>query len=395
MIQKSTKSNPKTAVLLLNMGGPTDISGVEPFLKNIFADPLLLPIKNSLIRKMVGNIIVSKRLESVKENYRKIGGYSPLIRHTFALTSALNALDSSKTYSYAMRYSPPFCKDVLADFKAQGVQDLVLFSLYPQFSTATTYSSLLDAKSCLKSLEYAPRVSVVEHFSDYMPFYELIADEIISTLNGAHSKEFVLLLSAHGLPKSLIEKGDCYVEHCERGKQIIHKILQSRGVDFAKIVLCFQSKVGPMRWIEPSTKDTIIAHKHSKIIIYPLAFTIDNSETDYELKIQYKELADSLKVRDYRVCECLNDKEGFAKVIIDLANQALQKHTTQQIAPAKSKPKSKIKSAKKPSTKSKHDSKSHKSQKQYKSTKAKPSNKSQQKYSKNPKTNPKKGKSNA
>lgn len=387
MIQKSPDSTPKTAVLLLNMGGPTDISGVEPFLKNIFADPLLLPIKNSLIRKMVGNIIVSKRLESVKENYRKIGGYSPLIKHTFALTSALNALDSSKTYSYAMRYSPPFCKDVLADLKAQGVQDLVLFSLYPQFSTATTYSSLLDAKSCLKSLEYAPRVSVVEHFSEYEPFYELIADEIIYTLDGADSKEFVLLLSAHGLPKSLIEKGDCYVEHCERGKQIIYKILQSRGVDFAKIVLCFQSKVGPMRWIEPSTKDTISAHKDSKIIIYPLAFTIDNSETDYELKIQYKELADSFGVRDYRVCECLNDKEGFAKVIIDLANQALQKHTTQQIAPAKS--------AKKPNTKPKP--KSSKSQKPHKSINAKPSNKPKpkQKHSKNPQTNHKKGKSNA
>ena len=385
MIQKSHDSTPKTAVLLLNMGGPTDISGVEPFLKNIFADPLLLPIKNSLIRKMVGNIIVSKRLESVKENYRKIGGYSPLIKHTFALTSALNALDSSKTYSYAMRYSPPFCKDVLADLKAQGVQDLVLFSLYPQFSTATTYSSLLDAKSCLKSLEYTPRVSVVEHFSEYVPFYELIADEIISTLDGADSKEFVLLLSAHGLPKSLIEKGDCYVEHCEKGKQIICKILQSRGVDFAKIVLCFQSKVGPMRWIEPSTKDTISTHKDSKIIIYPLAFTIDNSETDYELKIQYKELADSFGVRDYRVCECLNDKEGFAKVIIDLTNQALQKHTTQQIAPAKS--------AKKPNTKPK----SNKSQKPHKSINAKPSNKPKpkQKHSKNLQTNHKKGKSNA
>lgn len=385
MIQKSHDSTPKTAVLLLNMGGPTDISGVEPFLKNIFADPLLLPIKNSLIRKMVGNIIVSKRLESVKENYRKIGGYSPLIKHTFALTSALNALDSSKTYSYAMRYSPPFCKDVLADLKTQGVQDLVLFSLYPQFSTATTYSSLLDAKSCLKSLEYAPRVSVVEHFSEYVPFYELIADEIISTLDGADSKEFVLLLSAHGLPKSLIEKGDCYVEHCEKGKQIICKILQSKGVDFAKIVLCFQSKVGPMRWIEPSTKDTISAHKDSKIIIYPLAFTIDNSETDYELKIQYKELADSFGVRDYRVCECLNDKEGFAKVIIDLANQALQKHTTQQIAPAKS--------AKKPNTKPK----SNKSQKPHKSINAKPSNKPKpkSKRNKNLQTNHKKGKSNA
>ena len=97
-----------------------------------------------------------------------------------------------------------------------------------------------------------------------------------------------------------------------------------------------------MRWIEPSTSNTITANKDSKIIIYPLAFSIDNSETDYELKIQYKELATSLKISDYLVCECPNDKEGFAKIIIDLANDALQKHTTQQISPATARKKSKF-----------------------------------------------------
>lgn len=341
----SGKSTPKTAVVLLNMGGPTDIAGVEPFLKNIFGDPLLLPIRNSLVRKMVGSIIVSKRLESVKENYRKIGGCSPLIKHTFALTNALNALDSSKIYTYAMRYTPPFCQEVLSDLQARGVEDLVLFSLYPQFSTATAYSSFLDAKRGLKALEYAPRVSVVEHFSDYVPFYEFIVDEIVATLqknNAQKPSEFVLLLSAHGLPQSLIDKGDCYVEHCENGKRIISQILESRGVRFANILLCYQSKVGPMRWIEPSTSNTITANKDSKIIIYPLAFSIDNSETDYELKIQYKELADSLKISDYLVCECPNDKEGFAKIIIDLANDALKKHATQQISPATARKKSKF-----------------------------------------------------
>lgn len=362
--QSNSNKSPKSAVLLLNMGGPTDISGVEPFLKNIFSDPLLLPIKNNFIRKMVGNIIVSKRLESVKDNYRKIGGSSPLLKHTFSLISKLNALDSSKIYSYAMRYSPPFSKDVLRDLQARGVQDLVLFSLYPQFSTATIYSSLLDAKRSLKSLNYVPRVSVVEHFSDYEPFYNLIVDDIISTLNGANAGEFVLILSAHGLPQSLIDKGDCYVEHCQNGKRIISKILESRGVNFSKILLSYQSKVGPMRWIEPSTKDTITAQKEHKIIIYPLAFSIDNSETDYELKIQYKELADSLKISDYRVCDCLNDKEAFAKIIINLANEALSKHLTPKIPPAKSSKKPKIKSSKisksNPRAKSAKISKPHK-----------------------------------
>lgn len=313
----------KIGVILLNMGGPTDIYGVEDFLKNIFNDPLILRIKNNFMRKMLANMIITKRLESVKKNYQKIGGGSPIARHTFNLSTTLNDLDSSKLYTYAMRYTPPFCKDVLKDMQKQGINDIVLFSMYPQFSSATTKSSLLDAYESLKALAYKPRVSVVEHFSTYTPFYELIADNIEHTLAGANPNEFVLILSAHSLPQKVVDAGDPYVAHCEEGKRLLTQILKKRGIHFYDIKLSYQSKVGPMRWLKPFTSDTIKESAHQKIIIYPLAFTIDNSETDYELSIEYKALAQQLNVRDYRVCRCFNDNKDFAKMIITLVQDKL------------------------------------------------------------------------
>ena len=309
----------KTGVLLLNMGGPTDIYGVESFLRNIFNDPLLLPIKNSIIRKLVGNLIVSKRLEIAKQNYKAIGGSSPMAAYTFSLTQKLNSLDSTRLYSYAMRYAAPFAKEALLEFQAKGINDIVLFSMYPQYSSTTIFSSLNDVYQNLKNIkDYKPRVRVIEQFYEYEPFYELIVDEIEKTLESANSKDFILILSAHSLPQSIVDKGDPYVDQCQKGKEIIQKICAKRGLEFSAIKLAYQSKVGPMKWIEPSTKQSIIESKDKNIIIYPLAFSIDNSETIYELGIQYAKLAKDLGISDYRVCACMNDSSAFAKMIIEL-----------------------------------------------------------------------------
>ena len=328
----------KAAVILLNMGGPTDISGVEGFLRRIFADPLILRIKNSFVRKMVGSLIINKRLESVKQNYMQIGGCSPLPAHTFALCQQLSKLDSSKIFTYAMRYTPPFARDVLQDLQAKGVQDIVLFSMYPQFSTTTTQSSLLDIYENLKALSYAPRVSVIDEYHAHTPLYELIADTVIHTLEHAKSAQdfsspapnshrnpadFTLLLSAHSLPQKIVDSGDPYARQCEKGVEILTEVLESRGVHFANIELAYQSKVGPMRWLNPFTSDVISHAGGKRLIVYPLAFTIDNSETDYELNIQYRELAAESGVLEYLVCPCLNASEGFARMICALVESKL------------------------------------------------------------------------
>lgn len=308
----------KTGVLLLNMGGPTDIYGVESFLRNLFNDPLLLPIKSSLIRKLVGNLIVSKRLETAKQIYQSIGGSSPIVPHTFSLTKKLNALDSTRTYSYAMRYTPPFAKEALLEFQTKGINDIILFSMYPQYSSTTTFSSFNDIYQNLKRLEYKPRVRVIDQFFEYQPFYEIIVNEIQKTLKSANPQDFILILSAHSLPQSIVDKGDPYPHQCQKGKEIIQDICSQRGLHFSDIRLAYQSKIGPMKWIGPTTKQSIIESKDKNIIIYPIAFSIDNSETIYELGIQYAKLAKDFGISDYRLCSCMNDSDVFAQMIVDL-----------------------------------------------------------------------------
>lgn len=326
---RHTRQSGKTAVILLNMGGPTDISGVESFLRNIFADPLILRIKSAFVRKMVGSLIINKRLESVKQNYMKLGGCSPLPAHTFALCQQLSALDSSKIFTYAMRYTPPFAKDVLADLQARGVEDIVLFSMYPQFSITTTQSSLLDIYENLKALNYAPRVSVIEEYHAHMPLYELMADEILRTLDSTESvasrsaADFTLLLSAHSLPQKIVDSGDPYAKQCEKGVELLSQVLESRSMRFASIELAYQSKVGPMRWLSPFTSDVIARAGGKRLLVYPLAFTIDNSETDYELNIEYRDLARESGVLEYLVCPCLNASKHFAQMILALVDSKL------------------------------------------------------------------------
>lgn len=324
-LDSNIESNNKIGVLLLNMGGPTDIYSVESFLKNLFADPLILQIKNGFIRKMVASMIVNKRLEISKENYRKIGGGSPIIKHTFALTEVLNKLDSTKFYSYTMRYTPPNAYSTLQECKQKGINDLVLFSMYPQYSTTTTLSSFNDIYNNLKQLDYKPRVSTIAHYYLDLDFYKLILDSIYKTLGDKESKDFTLLLSAHSLPQSIIDKGDPYLEHCQKGLEIIKDLTKDRP--FKDVILCFQSKIGKQKWLEPSTTKVLadLAKKReSNVVVYPLAFSIDNSETDFELKIEYKELADKLGFKNYLVSPCLNDSEDFARFIINKVNEKLR-----------------------------------------------------------------------
>ena len=158
------------------MGGPSNLFEVETFLKNMFADPHILQVKSTFMRKIIGTIIVNKRLEEAKKNYQAIGGKSPITPTTFALTQKLNQLDPSTYYTYAMRYTPPYADMVVMDLLHRGIEEIVLFSMYPQYSTTTTKSSLVDIKQALCETKYSPKIRVVErYFNDYR-FCELIVN---------------------------------------------------------------------------------------------------------------------------------------------------------------------------------------------------------------------------
>jgi ferrochelatase len=303
----------KKALLLLNMGGINSIDEVELFLKNMFDDRYILPMPKP-IRKMVARKIINSRLQEVKQNYQLLGGKSPLTDISKSLASKLEKELNMPVY-LAMRYVPPFAKDALLKCKEQGVEELLLFSMYPQYSTTTTKSSLQDIYDICQEINYKPKFSVVESYYDDFGYIKLVGDDIIKVLKDKDSQEYTLILSAHGLPQSIIKKGDSYQNHIYATVGAIKSYLGCKGVEFANIELAYQSKVGNAKWLEPNLQDVIKNNPNKKAIIYPIAFTIDNSETVFELDIEHREIAQKAGYEDFVVVNALNDSDDFVKFI--------------------------------------------------------------------------------
>lgn len=318
---KTTESPLTQAVMLLNMGGPSSLSEVDIFLKNMFNDPRILPIKNPFIRSLVASFIANRRSEPAKANYRQIGGKSPLIGHTFALIQRLQSLDSSRFYTYAMRYSPPMTDMAVRELAQKGIEEVTLFSLYPQHSTTTTVSSIEEFHRQCARLGYAPRVREIDRYFDDIAYNEAIIERLLEALEGEDPSDYTLLFSAHGVPMQVIKAGDSYEREIHANIECLKQLLENRGIHFGKITLAYQSKIGPVKWLEPSLDEVLQRHKKEKILIYPIAFTLDNSETDFELRIEYALKAQAMGIQTYRVASCLNDSLAFAHAIIQLISQ--------------------------------------------------------------------------
>jgi len=310
----------KQALLLLNMGGPNSIEEVELFLRNMFADRHILPM-NPYMRKFVANIIISKRVEEVKENYRLLGGKSPLPGLTDKLIGKLEQRLDMPIYA-AMRYVPPFADRALYACKEAGVEELLLFPMYPQYSTTTTLSSVEDIEVHCKAMGYAPKITLIDPYYDDYDYINACGEKILEAVEGKETEEYDLLLSAHGLPMSIIKAGDPYEKQVEGNVSAIKTWLSSKGIVFHDIKLVYQSKVGKSAWLEPNLADVLRNPTHKKVLIYPLAFTIDNSETVFELDIEHREIAKKLKYADYRVAKCFNDDERFVDIIVRRVAQA-------------------------------------------------------------------------
>ncbi len=305
----------KQALLLLNMGGPNNVDEVELFLRNMFADKNIL-VMNVYLRKFVSAIIINKRLEAVKENYGLIGGKSPLPNLTETLIQRLKTKLDMPIYA-AMRYVPPFADIALEKCKEEGIEELVLFPMYPQYSTTTTFSSIEDIELRCEAIDYHPRIKVIDPYYDDYDYISASVDKIVEAMEGKETKEYDLLLSAHGLPLSIIKDGDIYQNQVEGNASAIKIYLHERGIAFKNIKLVYQSKVGSSSWLEPNLIDVLRNPYNRKVIIFPLAFTLDNSETVFELDIEHREIADKIKYDDYVVAKCMNDDEKFVALIVD------------------------------------------------------------------------------
>lgn len=308
----------KKALILLNMGGPNNLDEVELFLKNMFNDPCILGIPIPFVRKAVASFITTKRKKQAQANYQLIGGKSPLPEHTRNLVHKLEKSLPDFQVTYAMRYTPPFAIDVLKELQEKGIEEIVCFSMYPQYSTTTTLSSFHDVKESLKQLGYTPKLHWIDRYFDHPEYNRAILERIKETLGDSHPEDYDLLFSAHGLPKRVIKKGDPYQKEVESNVEQLKTMMREEKIHFRGIHLAYQSKVGPLEWIGPSLEEKLEELAGRKVIVYPIAFTIDNSETDYELAIEHQEIAKKLGLADYQVCRCLNDKKGFVKAMEEM-----------------------------------------------------------------------------
>lgn len=305
----------KQALLLLNMGGPNNVEEVELFLRNMFADKNILTM-NPYTRKLVSAIIINKRLEEVKENYALLGGKSPLPELTNELISKLEQRLDMPIYP-VMRYVPPFADITLEKCKEDGIEELILFPMYPQYSTTTTLSSVEDIEERCTVLEYSPKITVIDPYYDDYDYIAASCEKIMEAMEGKDTQEYDLLLSAHGLPVSIIQAGDPYQNQVEGNASAIKMYLHERGIKFHNIELVYQSKVGNDDWLEPNLVDVLRNPTHRKVLIFPIAFTIDNSETVFELDIEHREIAEKIKYDDYIVASCMNSSDKFVDVIVD------------------------------------------------------------------------------
>ncbi len=301
------------ALVLLNMGGARSKDELEVFLRNMFNDENILTIQNKTIRSMIASLIVTLRLNKAWENYEEIGGSSPLHELTDLLVEKLQEQLPQYFVTTAMRYTSPFAQTAIARIKEKNITDVVLLPLYPQYSTTTTKSSLDDF---IQKAENQFNITIIEPFFKNETYNNAICNEIVKT--NAKYDDYHLIFSAHGLPQKIVNNGDPYQSQIEEHLELLKEKLSHYATNFKSINLAYQSKVGPMKWLTPSLDTMLQNFKGKKVIIYPISFIVDNSETVFELDIEYREVAKDIGVKEYKVCKCVNDSDIFIEAIKEI-----------------------------------------------------------------------------
>ena len=304
----------KRAVVLLNMGGPNNIDEVEVFLNNMFNDKRIISAPKP-IRMMIAKLITWQRKKEAKSNYEALGGKSPLVGYTKKLIEKLER-NIDATIHMVMRYTPPFASQTVE--KLKDVDEIYAIPLYPHYSSTTTLSSIEDFDENVKKLGIKAKVITLEHYYKHPDYLKAIVERIKETLANDDQDEFELVFSAHGLPQKIIDKGDDYQRHIKYNVFHARKALQQAGINFHKTHLAYQSRLGPLEWIRPYLDDKLKSLKKKKVILYPIAFTIDNSETEFELDVEYREIAEEIGFEEYRVAKAPNDHPAFVACISDI-----------------------------------------------------------------------------
>lgn len=319
----------RIAVVLFNLGGPDDQASVKPFLFNLFNDPAIIDLPG-LVRTPLARLISSRRETSAQANYALMGGGSPLLAETRRQAEALETAlasrlpdDEVRTF-IAMRYWSPLTEETAVDVAAFGPDEIVLLPLYPQFSTTTSQSSLRRWNTVYAGSGESRTVCC---WPEAHGWIDAQAEAIGRKLDEAGDRPVRVLFSAHGIPESLVtRKGDPYQEQVESTVAAVVAKLEALGrpVDHA---LCYQSRVGPMKWLGPSTPEALeqAASDGVGAVVVPIAFVSEHVETLVELDIEYGELAHQLGVAPYLRVPAVGTSALFIAALADAALHGLSR----------------------------------------------------------------------
>jgi protoporphyrin/coproporphyrin ferrochelatase len=320
-------NKPKVGVVLFQLGGPDSPGAVEPFLYNLFCDPDIINFPGAWLgRRPLAWWIARRRAQVVRDHYDAIGGQSPIRalteRQARKLEAALS-VDFDARCWVAMRYWNPLTAEAAAAVNAASLDHLILLPLYPQYSFATTLSSLKEWKRLYRPSPSAPETRTVDEFHTHPLYIRALAERIATALTHFDCPDAVhLVFSAHGLPLSLIERGDPYQRHVE---ETVRAVLSCGGWPNAH-TLCYQSRVGRQKWLEPSLRTTLehlarAGEKH--LLIVPVSFVTEHIETLHEINIEAREEAAAAGVEQFEMSPAVGDSPAFIAALADLVRSAI------------------------------------------------------------------------
>jgi protoporphyrin/coproporphyrin ferrochelatase len=315
----------KTAIVLFNLGGPDRPEAVEPFLRNLFSDPAILRVPGFL-RGFLARRISRRRAPVAKAVYDKLGGGSPLLPNTQAqaraLESELQDLGEVRCF-IAMRYWHPFADEAAREVQRFAPDRILLLPLYPQYSTTTTESSFDDWGRAAVKAGLTARTFTIRDYPAEPGFVAAVARLTAELLPQARAAGSVrILFSAHGLPKKIVQAGDPYADQVGTS---VRAVAAKLGLALEDYEVCFQSRVGPLEWIGPYTDDEILraAKEGKSILLVPIAFVSEHSETLVELDIEYRHLAETQGAQGYFRVPTVGAAPEFIAGLADLVRRSL------------------------------------------------------------------------
>jgi ferrochelatase len=320
----------RLGVLLLNLGGPDKLEDVRPFLYNLFADPEIIRLPSPILQAPLAWLISTLRSRKSRENYQKIGGGSPLRRITeaqaLALQTQLKSMGHDAKVYIGMRYWHPFTEEAIAQIKRDKIDELVILPLYPQFSISTSGSSfrLLERLWSVDPVLQSVRYTVILDWYDFPGYVQSMANLIASKIDATYDpSQAHVFFSAHGVPVSYVqEAGDPYQQQMEACTALIMKALNRPN----RYTLAYQSRVGPVEWLQPYTDTAIVELAHSgvqELVVVPISFVSEHIETLEEIDIEYREVAEAAGIETFVRVPAPGTDPTFIQALAELVVQAL------------------------------------------------------------------------